>query len=95
MDTYRLNLSTQSAGGVGGGGSRRRLLPAARAERAGPRAGDRDGPGRLRHGRERRIGIPTGLRFFSLMMLTLGLPVALLLWQAARGLRAPPGAGYV
>jgi hypothetical protein len=29
-----------------------------------------------------------------LMILTLGLPVALLLWQAARALRAPPGAGY-
>ena len=25
---------------------------------------------------------------------TLGLTVALLLWQAAHGLRAPPGAGY-
>ena len=35
-----------------------------------------------------------GLRFFSLMMLTLGLIVGLLLWRAARGLRAPPGAGY-
>ena len=30
----------------------------------------------------------------SLMMLTLGLAVALLLWHAAKGLRAPPGAGY-
>jgi hypothetical protein len=28
------------------------------------------------------------------MMLTLGLAVALLLWHAARVLRAPPGAGY-
>jgi hypothetical protein len=27
-------------------------------------------------------------------MLTLGLAVALLLWRAAKGLRAPPGAGY-
>jgi MFS family permease len=39
-------------------------------------------------------GFQWGLRFLSLMMLSLGLPVALLLWQAARGLRAPPGAGY-
>jgi MFS family permease len=39
-------------------------------------------------------GFRTGFRFFSLMMLTIGLAVALLLWQAARGLRAPPGAGY-
>jgi MFS family permease len=40
------------------------------------------------------VGFQSGLRFLSLMMLTLGLPVALLLWRAARGLRAPPGAGY-
>ena len=40
------------------------------------------------------FGFREGLRFFSLMMLTLGLPVALLLWHAARALRAPPGAGY-
>jgi MFS family permease len=39
-------------------------------------------------------GFQWGLRFLSLMMLAIGLPVALLLWQAARGLRAPPGAGY-
>ncbi len=39
-------------------------------------------------------GIRHGLRFLSLMMLTLGLTVALLLWQAARNLHAPPGAGY-
>ena len=39
-------------------------------------------------------GFRQGLRFFSLMMLVLGLPVALLLWQAAKALRAPPGAGY-
>jgi MFS family permease len=39
-------------------------------------------------------GFRHGLRFLSLMMLTLGLTVALLLWRAARGLRAPPGAGY-
>jgi MFS family permease len=39
-------------------------------------------------------GFQWGLRWLSLMMLTLGLAVALLLWHAARGLRAPPGAGY-
>jgi hypothetical protein len=39
-------------------------------------------------------GFRHGLRFLSLMMLTLGLTVALLLWRAARDLRAPPGAGY-
>jgi hypothetical protein len=40
------------------------------------------------------VGFQWGLRFLSLMMLALGLPVALLLWHAARALRAPPGAGY-
>ena len=39
-------------------------------------------------------GFQWGLRFLSLMMLTLGLAVALVLWYAARALRAPPGAGY-
>jgi len=39
-------------------------------------------------------GFRHGLRFLSLMMLTLGLTVALLLWRTARGLHAPPGAGY-
>jgi MFS family permease len=39
-------------------------------------------------------GFRQGLRFFSLMILLLGVPVALLLWWSARGLRAPPGAGY-
>ena len=40
------------------------------------------------------VGFQWGLRFLSLMMLTLGLTVALLLWRAARNLRAPPWAGY-
>jgi DHA2 family multidrug resistance protein len=40
------------------------------------------------------VGFQWGLRFLSLMMLGIGLPVALLLWRAARGLHAPPGAGY-
>ena len=39
-------------------------------------------------------GFQWGLRFLSLLMLTLGLPVALLLWHAGSALRAPPGAGY-
>jgi len=34
------------------------------------------------------------LRVLSLTMLALGLVVAPLLWQAAKGLHAPPGAGY-
>jgi MFS family permease len=40
------------------------------------------------------VGFQLGLRFLSLMMLSLGLTVALLLWRAARHLVAPPGAGY-
>ena len=40
------------------------------------------------------VGLRGGLRFLSLVMLLLGLTVALLLWWSARGLRAPPGAGY-
>jgi hypothetical protein len=40
------------------------------------------------------VGLRQGLRFMSLMLLVLGLTLALLLWQSARGLRAPPGAGY-
>jgi hypothetical protein len=39
-------------------------------------------------------GFRQGLRFFSLMMLSIGLVVAWLLWRGARGLQAPPGAGY-
>jgi MFS family permease len=39
-------------------------------------------------------GFRSGLRFLSLMMLAIGLPVALLLAHAAKGLRAPPGSGY-
>ena len=34
------------------------------------------------------------MRWLSLMMLTLGLAAALMLWRAARDLRAPPGTGY-
>jgi hypothetical protein len=41
------------------------------------------------------LGFRLGLRFLSLIMLALGLAIALLLWQAAKGLHAPPGAGYV
>jgi hypothetical protein len=40
------------------------------------------------------VGFRWGLRFLSLMMVLLGLLFGLLLWQSARGLRAPPGAGY-
>jgi hypothetical protein len=39
-------------------------------------------------------GFQRGFRFLSLLMLTLGLPLALLLWHAARALRVPQGAGW-
>ncbi len=39
-------------------------------------------------------GFRSGLRFLSLMMLTIGLVVAVCLAHAAKGLRAPPGSGY-
>ena len=40
-------------------------------------------------------GFRSGLRFLSLMMLAIGLVVAVRLAHAARGLRAPPGSGYL
>jgi MFS family permease len=40
------------------------------------------------------FGFRMGLRVLSLIMLTLGLTTAVLLWWASRGLHAPPGAGY-
>jgi hypothetical protein len=39
-------------------------------------------------------GFRSGLRFLSLMTLTIGLLVGVLLAHAAKGLRAPPGSGY-
>jgi MFS family permease len=93
-DTYRLNLSTDR--------------PA--VSEAGDRVADYyrqrglSGPdlqqetGRVLGGFAKvesvAAGFQWGLRFLSLMMLALGLPVALLLWRAAKPLRAPPGAGY-
>jgi hypothetical protein len=93
-DTYRLNLS-----------SNRPAVPEA-AERVGDyyRQHGLTGPalqqetatvlGGFVKVESVAFGFRWGLRFLSLMMLALGLPVALLLWQAARGLHAPPGAGY-
>jgi MFS family permease len=93
-DTYRLNLS-----------SNRPSVPKA-AARVGEYYRQRGLSGRAVQQETRTVlgtfttlesdavGFQWGLRFLSLMMLTLGLTVALLLWQAARGLHAPPGAGY-
>jgi hypothetical protein len=93
-DTYRLNLS-----------SNRPAVPKA-AARVGEYYRQRGLSGRAVQQETRTVlgtfatlesdavGFQWGLRFLSLIMLTLGLPVALLLWRAARELHAPPGAGY-
>jgi hypothetical protein len=94
LDTYRLNLSTN-----------RPAVPEAAARVADYyRQRGQSGPvqeqetatvlGGFATAESVAYGFRHGLRFLSLIMLGLGLTVALLLWRAARGLRAPPGAGY-
>jgi hypothetical protein len=93
-DTYRLNLST----------SRAPLSEAADRVAEYYRQRGLSGPdlqhetgtvlGGFAKAESTAAGFQWGLRWLSLIMLTLGLPVALLSRQAARGLRAPPGAGY-
>jgi MFS family permease len=93
-DTYRLNLSTdrpavsEAAGRVADYYRQRGL--------SGPDLQQETGTvlGGFAKVESVAVGFQWGLRFLSVMMLTLGLTVALLLWRAARGLRAPPGAGY-
>jgi hypothetical protein len=94
VDTYRLNLSsnrpavTKAADRVGAYYRQRGLSgPAVRSETSTVL-------GTFATLESDAVGFQWGLRFLSLMMLTLGLVVALLLWRSARGLRAPPGAGY-
>jgi MFS family permease len=94
LDTYRLNLSSnrpavsEAALRVGAYYRKRGLSgPAVQRE-------TRTVLGTFATLESDAVGLQWGLRFLSLMMLTLGLVTALLLWQAARGLRAPPGAGY-
>ncbi len=93
-DTYRLNLSTNrppvsEAGDRVADYYRQRGL-------SGPALQQETGTvlGGFAKVESVAAGFQWGLRFLRLMMLTLGLPVALLLWHAARSLRAPPGAGY-
>jgi hypothetical protein len=94
-DTYRLNLSTnrppvsEAAGRVADYYQQRGLTGPALQQETGTVLGTFAAVESV------AAGFQWGLRFLSLMMLALGLPVALLLWQAARGLHAPPGAGYV
>ena len=93
-DTYRLNLSTnrppvlEAAERVADYSQQRGLGGPALQQETGTVLGG------FAKVESVAFGFRWGLRFLSLMMLTLGLPVALLLWQAARALRAPPGAGY-
>src|SRR5262249_32592361 len=93
-DTYRLNLSTngppvsEAAGRVADYYQQRGLSGPALQQETGTVLGG------FAKVESVAAGFQWGLRFLSLMMLTLGLPVALLLWQAAKALRAPPGAGY-
>jgi MFS family permease len=93
-DTYRLNLSTnrppvsEAADSVAEYYQQRGL--------SGPDLQHETGTvlGGFAKAESVAAGFQWGLRWLSLMMLALGLPVALSLWHAAKGLRAPPGAGY-
>jgi MFS family permease len=93
-DTYRLNLSTnrppvsEAAGRVADYYQQRGLSGPALQQEIGTVLGT------FATVESVAVGFQWGLRFLSLMMLTLGLTVALLLWRVARGLHAPPGAGY-
>jgi hypothetical protein len=93
-DTYRLNLSTnrppvsEAAGRVADYYEQRGLSGPALQQETGTVLGG------FAKVESVAAGFQWGLRFLSVMMLALGVPVALLLWRAARGLRAPPGAGY-
>src|SRR5262249_1360104 len=94
LDTYRLNLSanrpavSDAAARVADSYQQRGLSGPALQQETGTILG---GFATLE---SIAYGFRHGLRFLSLMMLPLGLVVAALMWRAARGLHAPPGAGY-
>jgi MFS family permease len=94
VDTYRLNLRTNSpavseAGGRVADYFQQRGL-------SGPELQQETGRvlGGFATVESIAVGFRWGLRFLSLMTLAVGLVVSVLLWQAAQGLRAPPGSGY-
>ncbi|HTU25929.1 MAG TPA: hypothetical protein VMF30_11060, partial [Pirellulales bacterium] len=93
-DTYRLNLSTNrpavaaAAAGVADYYQQRGLSGPALQQETGIVLGA------FAKYESIAIGFRMGLRILSLTMLGLGLAIGGLLWQAARGLKAPPGAGY-
>jgi MFS family permease len=94
LDTYRLNLSTNRPA-VSEAGARVADYYEQRGL-SGPPLQQETGRvlGTFATVESIAFGFRFGLRVLSLTMLALGLVIALLLWQAARGLRAPPGAGY-
>jgi MFS family permease len=94
LDTYRLNLSTNRPA-VSEAGARVADYYQQRGL-SGPPLQQETGRvlGTFAAVESVAYGFRQGLRFLSLMTLALGLIVACLLWRAARGLRAPPGAGY-
>jgi MFS family permease len=94
LDTYRLNLSTNRPA-VSEAGARVANYYQQRGL-SGPTLQQETGTvlGTFAVAESVAFGFREGLRFLSLMTLGLGLTVAVLLWRSARGLRAPPGAGY-
>jgi hypothetical protein len=94
LDTYRLNLSTNRPA-VSEAGARVADYYQQRGL-SGPPLQQETGRvlGTFAAVESVACGFRQGLRFLSLMTLALGLIVGCLLWRAARGLRAPPGAGY-
>ncbi|HEV3340309.1 MAG TPA: MFS transporter [Pirellulales bacterium] len=94
LDTYRLNLSTHrpavpdAAARVAGYYEQRGLSGPALQQETGRVLGT------FATVESIAFGFRSGLRALSLSTLALGLAIALPLWRAARGLRAPPGAGY-
>ncbi len=94
LDTYRLNLSSNRPA-VSDAGSRIADYYQQRGL-SGPVLQQETGTvlGTFATVESVAYGFRHGLRFMSLTMLGLGLVVAILLWRSARGLRAPPGAGY-
>jgi hypothetical protein len=94
LDTYRLNLSTNRPA-VSDAGARVADYYQQRGT-SGPALQQETGTvlGTFATVESVAFGFRQGLRFLSLMMLGIGLTVAFLLSRAAKGLRAPPGAGY-
>jgi hypothetical protein len=94
LDTYRLNLGTNRPA-VSEAGARVADYYQQRGL-SGPPLQQETGTvlGAFAKVESVAFGFRLGLRVLSLAMLALGMVVGLLLWQAAKGLRAPPGAGY-